>query len=244
MDVAVIRLPRISNFTDFAPLESHPALGVRYVTDPAKLGSPDLAILPGTKSTMQDLLWLRTSGLEAAIHKLAAGGTPVLGVCGGYQMLGSFLRDPEGVEGGGELAGLGLLPCETVFTPQKTRTRMQAEVLAAPFAGARLDGYEIHMGQTRCSGGQPFCRLHTGAEDGTVQGNVFGTYLHGLFDTGSLTDRLAAWLLERKGLAADWAPAGDRASYKETQYDQLAAGVRAALDMPAIYRAMEEYSHG
>lgn len=244
VDVAVIRLPRISNFTDFAPLESHPALGVRYVTDPAKLGSPDLAILPGTKSTMQDLLWLRTSGLEAAIHKLAAGGTPVLGVCGGYQMLGSFLRDPEGVEGGGELAGLGLLPCETVFTPQKTRTRLQAEVLAAPFAGARLDGYEIHMGQTRRSGGQPFCRLHTGAEDGTVQGNVFGTYLHGLFDTGSLTDRLAAWLLERKGLAADWAPAGDRASYKETQYDQLAADVRAALDMPAIYRAMEEYSHG
>ena len=244
VDVAVIRLPRISNFTDFAPLESHPALGVRYVTDPAKLGSPDLAILPGTKSTMQDLLWLRTSGLEAAIHKLAAGGTPVLGVCGGYQMLGSFLRDPEGVEGGGELAGLGLLPCETVFTPQKTRTRMQAEVLASPFAGARLDGYEIHMGQTRRSGGQPFCRLHTGVEDGTVQGNVFGTYLHGLFDTGSLTDRLAAWLLERKGLAADWAPAGDRASYKETQYDQLAAGVRAALDMPAIYRAMEEYSHG
>lgn len=243
VDVAVVRLPRISNFTDFSPLESHPALGVRYVTDPAGLGTPDLVILPGTKSTMQDLLWLRTCGLEAAIRKLASGGTPVLGVCGGYQMLGETLRDPEGVEGGGEMAGMGLLPCETVFTPQKTRTRVEAEVLASPFAGARLDGYEIHMGRTVRSGGKPFCRLDTGAEDGTVQGNVFSTYLHGLFDTGSLTDRLAAWLLEQKGIASDWAPTQDRGAYKETQYNQLADGVRAALDMPAIYRAMEEYSH-
>ena len=116
-------------------------------------------------------------------------------------------------------------------------------MLAPPFAGARLDGYEIHMGRTVRSGGKPFCRLDTGAEDGTVQGNVFGTYLHGLFDTGSLTDRLAAWLLEQKGIASDWAPTQDRGAYKETQYDQLADGVRAALDMPAIYRAMEEYSH-
>lgn len=244
VDVAVIRLPRISNFTDFAPLESHPALGVRYVSDPRQLGNPDLVILPGTKSTMQDLLWLRSSGLEAAVRKLAAQDTPVLGVCGGYQMLGRSLRDPEGVEGGGELTGLELLPCDTVFTAQKTRARVTATVLMPAFTGAQLDGYEIHMGQTRRLGGQPFCRLDTGAEDGTVQGTVFGTYLHGLFDTGSLTDRLAAWLLERKGMAADWAPTCDRAAYKDAQYDQLADSVRAALDMPAIYRAMEEYSHG
>lgn len=244
VDIAVIRLPRISNFTDFAPLESHPALGVRYVNKPEQLGAPDLVILPGTKNTMEDLLWLRESGLEAAICKLAAANTPVLGVCGGYQMLGQTLSDPEGVERQGTVAGLGLLPCETVFTPQKTRTRMQAEVLAQPFAGARLDGYEIHMGRTRRTGTEPFCRLQTGAEDGAVQGLVFGTYLHGLFDTGSLTDRLAAWLLERKGLPADSIPTRDRAAYKEEQYDQLAAQVRAALDMPAIYRAMEAYNHG
>lgn len=244
VDIAVIRLPRISNFTDFAPLESHPALGVRYVTAAGQLGAPDLVILPGTKSTVQDLLWLRSSGLEAAVRKLAAADTPILGVCGGYQMLGQTIRDPEGVESRGTVAGVGLLPCDTVFTFQKTRTRMRAEVLAQPFKGAELDGYEIHMGRTKRTGGQPFCRLQTGAEDGTVQGQVFGTYLHGLFDTGSLTDRLAAWLLARKGLSADSLPTRDRTVYKQEQYDQLAAGVRAALDMPAIYRAMEEYSHG
>lgn len=243
VDIAVIRLPRISNFTDFAPLESHPALGVRYVNNPEQLGAPDLVILPGTKNTMEDLLWLRESGLEAAIRKLADANTPILGVCGGYQMLGRTLSDPEGIEKQGTMAGLGLLPCETVFNAHKTRTRMQAEVLTHPFAGARLDGYEIHMGRTCRTGGEPFCRLQTGAEDGAVQGLVFGTYLHGLFDTGSLTDRLAAWLLERKGLPADSTPTRDRSAYKEEQYDQLAAQVRAALDMPAIYRAMEAYNH-
>lgn len=243
VDIAVIRLPRISNFTDFAPLESHPALGVRYVSAADQLGAPDLVILPGTKSTVEDLLWLRSSGLEAAILKLAAGETPILGVCGGYQMLGNTISDPEGVEVKGTVKGLGLLPCDTVFIPQKARTRMRAEVLAQPFAGAELDGYEIHMGRTLRTGGQPFCRLHTGAEDGAVQGQVFGTYLHGLFDSGSLTDRLAAWLLEKKGLPADRVPTMDRTAYKEDQYNQLAAGVRAALDLPAIYRAMEEYNH-
>ena len=244
VDIAVIRLPRISNFTDFAPLESHPALGVRYVSAADQLGAPDLVILPGTKSTVEDLLWLRSSGLEAAVLKLAAGDTPILGVCGGYQMLGNTISDPEGVEAKGTVKGLGLLPCDTVFIPQKSRTRMRADVLAQPFAGAELDGYEIHMGRTLRTGGQPFCRLHTGAEDGAAQGQVFGTYLHGLFDSGSLTDRLAAWLLEKKGLPADRVPTMDRAAYKEDQYNQLAAGVRAALDLPAIYRAMEEYSHG
>ena len=116
IDIAVIRLPRISNFTDFAPLESHPALGMRYVERPGELRVPDLVILPGTKSTTADLLWLRETGLEAVILKLAAGGTPVLGVCGGYQMLGEVLEDPDGVEGTlPSLRGLGLLPCRTVF---------------------------------------------------------------------------------------------------------------------------------
>ena len=110
IDVAVIRLPRLSNFTDFSLLDEHPALGVRYVEDARSLGAPDLVILPGTKSTVSDLLWLRQNGLEAAILKLAHGGTPVLGVCGGYQMLGRTLRDPLGTEGGGDVRGMGLLP--------------------------------------------------------------------------------------------------------------------------------------
>ena len=239
VDIAVIRLPRISNFTDFAPLERHPALGVRYVRAPRELGKPDLVILPGTKNTMDDLLWLRQNGLEAAIEHLAADGTAVLGVCGGYQMLGERLSDPENVEHGGRLSGMGLLPCETAFLSEKTLARVSARIGEGPFSGAALDCYEIHMGETRRHGGQPFATLDDGREDGAVQGAVFGTYLHGLFDTGGLTDALAAWLMERKGLLPEAVHLESHAEYQERQFDLLADEVRSALDMDAIYGAME-----
>ena len=239
IDVAVIRLPHISNFTDFAPLEAHPLLGVRYVGALRELGTPDLIILPGTKSTMADLLWLRRSGLEASIRQLASRGTPVLGVCGGYQMLGEELRDPDGVEAElPALRGMGLLPCATVFAPEKTLTRVRAAVAGGPLGGARIDGYEIHMGTTAARG-EAFCRLESGETDGCRQGNVFGTYLHGLFDSGAVTEKLAAWLCERKGIVAAETPVEDRRAYRERQYDLLADGVRAALDMDAIYRILE-----
>lgn len=242
VDVAVIRLPRISNFTDFIPLENHPALGVRYVNSAAALGRPDLIVLPGTKSTLSDLLWLRQCGLEAAILQRHAAGTPVLGVCGGYQMLGRSLTDPTGREGaapGRTLHGLGLLPVETVFAAEKTRTRVQARAAAGPFAGALLDGYEIHTGRTVVQGA-PFCRLEGGAPEGCCEGEVFGTYLHGLFDSGELTEKFAAWLCARKGIAPQSAGAVSHAAYQGRQLDLLADGVRAALDMDAVYRMMEE----
>lgn len=241
LDAAVVRLPRISNFTDFTPLEEHPQIGVRYVDDPRRLGSPDIVILPGTKSTIGDLLWLRQSGLEASIQKLASVGTPVLGVCGGYQMLGEVIHDRSGVEYGksGSIRGLGLLPIKTTFLPAKSRARVEATVLAGPLAGARLDGYEIHMGTTQVNG-QPFCRLENGREDGCARGNVWGTYLHGLFDSGELTQKLAALLCARKGLAVETAQAVSHAAYQQTQIDLLAQGVRQALDMEQIYRVMEE----
>lgn len=241
LDVAVVRLPRISNFTDFAPLESHPLFGVRYVQRPDHLGAPDLLILPGTKSTMSDLLWLRQSGLEAAIQKLAAEHTPILGVCGGYQMLGRTLSDPTGAEGDRPqtLRGLGLLPVDTVFTAQKTRTRVQGVALPLPFAGAQLDGYEIHTGHTTVRGA-PFCRLQNGTPDGCATDHVFGTYLHGLFDSGALAEALAQWLFRKKGMDCQTAAPVDRRDYLNGQYDKLAAGVRAALDMDQIYRMMEE----
>lgn len=238
IDIAVIRLPRLSNFTDFSPLESHPALGVRYVKTPEELGQPDLIILPGTKNTMDDLVWLRESGLEALVRKANAAGTPVLGVCGGYQMLGEELKNPNHTEGNlDQLKGMGLLPIRTVFSEQKTRTRFQAEVQAEPFAGARLDGYEIHMGETEVNG-SPFCRLSSGQPDGCIRGNVCGTYLHGLFDTGELTERLARYLAERKGISiADLNPLSHSA-YVQKQYDILADTVRGSLDMDAVYRMM------
>ena len=227
IDIAVIRLPHISNFTDFAPLCDHPSLGLRFVDRPGQLGIPDLLILPGTKNTMGDLLWLRNAGLEQEILALAAQGIPVLGICGGFQMLGKELCDPAGVERQGSLPGLGLLPCRTIFTERKTRTRASGIGLCEPFAGAALEGYEIHMGTTESHASAPFCRFSDGREDGAVEGLVFGTYLHGLFDSPEALNRLAAWLGARKGITIR----------------QLADAVRASLDMGKIYQAMEAYHH-
>ncbi len=239
LDVAVIRLPHISNFTDFIPLEQHELLGVRYVQRARELGAPDLVILPGTKNTMEDLLWLRQSGLEAAVRKLAQAQTPVLGVCGGYQMLGQTLDDPAGTESGKpmSLAGLGLLPTRTTFDAQKRRTQVRAVALGTPFAGARMTGYEIHNGRTTVNG-EPFCRLADGTPEGCVCKNVFGTYLHGLFDSGDLTQALVKLLCARKGISPSETRPTSMAEYRQTQFDLLADGVRKALDMGAVYRAM------
>ena len=239
LDVAVIRLPHISNFTDFIPLEQHELLGVRYVQRARELGAPDLVILPGTKNTMEDLLWLRQSGLEAAVRRLAQAQTPVLGVCGGYQMLGQTLDDPAGTESGKpmSLAGLGLLPTRTTFDAQKRRTQVRAVALGAPFAGARMTGYEIHNGRTTVNG-EPFCRLADGTPEGCVCPNVFGTYLHGLFDSGELTQALVKLLCARKGISPRETRPASMAEYRQAQFDLLADGVRKALDMGAVYRAM------
>ena len=239
LDAAVLRLPHISNFTDFMPLEQHPLLGVRYVQSVRELGAPDLVILPGTKNTVNDLLWLRQCGLEAAISKLAQRGTPVLGVCGGYQMLGQTLADPEGTESGRPqtLRGLGLLPTQTTFTAEKRRTQSQATVTAKPFAGAHLTGYEIHTGRTTVQGA-PFCTLADGTPEGCVQGQVFGTYLHGLFDSGELTEQFAAYLCRRKGIDPAAAAPISMQEYRTQQLDLLADGVRHNLDLAAVYAAM------
>ena len=239
LDAASVRLPHISNFTDFMPLEQHPLLGVRYVQTTRELGAPDCVILPGTKNTVDDLLWLRQCGLEAAISKLAQRGTPVLGVCGGYQMLGQTLADPEGTESGRPqtLRGLGLLPTQTTFAAEKRRTQSQATVTAEPFAGAHLTGYEIHTGRTTVQG-VPFCTLADGTPEGCVQGQVFGTYLHGLFDSGELTEQFAAYLCRRKGIDPAAAAPISMQEYRTQQLDLLADGVRHNLDLAAVYAAM------
>ena len=238
LDAAVVRLPHISNFTDFMPLEQHPLLGVRYVQNVRELGSPDLIILPGTKNTVTDLLWLRQCGLEAAVQKLAKRGTPVLGVCGGYQMLGRTLDDTLGSESGQPqtLRGLALLPTDTVFTAEKHRAQVTATA-AAPFAGASLTGYEIHTGRTAVQG-TPFCTQADGTPEGCVQGTVFGTYLHGLFDSGELTEKLAAYLCKQKGICPEAAAPISMERYRAQQFDLLADSVRTALDLPAVYAAM------
>ncbi len=251
LDVCVIRLPHLSNFTDLNPLLRFEQISVRYTSDPYEVMYPDLIVLPGTKSTLADLRWLREKGLDTVIARAHAAGVPILGICGGYQMLGRALEDPEGVEGGGSAEGLGLLPTHTVFTSEKTRTRVEARVqdLPAPlasFTGATLSGYEIHMGATTLEGGSPFARvtyddLDAPAKlDGCVEGNVVGSYLHGMFESGDFAERMVRWLCERKGIEPVNFPEMSFADYKESQYDTLADAVRASLDMDKVYQILEE----
>ena len=249
VDVAVVRLPKISNFTDFIALEAAEGVGLRYVSRPSELGDPDLIVIPGTKSTMDDLLWLRTSGLEAAILRAADRGCAVLGICGGYQMLGESIRDPEGMESSGELAGMGLLPVHTVFDREKRTVRShgvfcEVDGPLSGLSGRVVEGYEIHMGRSVRTGGRPLVRLAqqdgTYIEDGCQQGSVYGCYLHGLFDQALVTEAIVRDLLAARGLEASAVQVVDMARYRQQQYDLLADGVRASLDMERIYRIIEE----
>lgn len=247
VNIAVVKLPRLSNFTDFSALSRVPGVGVRYADRPAQLEGADLIILPGTKSTIADLRWLRESGMEAALLKAHAAGTPVFGICGGYQMMGRTVSDPENTEGGGSLRGIGLLPVETVFRTAKTTVQTHGTVADAAgvlhgLSGLAVEGYEIHMGETmRDADAQPFVTLKHGeheAPDGCVTENACGTYLHGVFDAPEAAQRLAQALAERKGVTLEGA-AEDPAVYRERQYDLLADTVRCSLDMQRIYDIME-----
>lgn len=228
IDIAVIRTPRISNFTDFNALEYIEGIDVRYVGSVSELGNPDMICLPGTKNTMGDLLWLRQSGLEAAIFKHHAKGKPIFGICGGFQMLGQNLSDPHGIEHGGEMSGMGLLPHSTVFEEQKIRTSesgvlSDVDGIFRELSGKEYRGYEIHMG--------------TSGADGNLisEGNVYGTYIHGIFDREEIAKAVAEALLKEKGLDFSDVKAFDVDSYKQTQYDILADGLRKSLDMELIY---------
>ena len=226
VDIAVIRLPYISNYTDFAPLERHPGVTVRYVAEASLLGQPDLIILPGTKNSIGDLRWLRESGMEARIRD-AAGRSLLIGICGGFQMLGRRILDPLGSENGGTEDGLGLLPVETLFSADKyTRqvhgTARQLPGVWAPLSGLPVSGYEIHMGRTEyladgdkgtfvfaelagMENAMPAEEMPDGAvtlveeaPDGAVCGNVLGTYLHGIFDETPFRSALIDLLRKRK----------------------------------------------
>ncbi len=246
IEIAVIQFPRISNATDFNPLTRLPAVHVNYVRTAGEFSDPDMVILPGTKSTMADLEWMRQNGLEALVKKAADAGKPILGICGGYQMLGERISDPEKTERGGQTAGLGLLPVETVFEPQKTRCRSQG-VIRPPsgvfhgFSGVPFSGYQIHMGRTRRrEDTAPFCTLADGTGEGAVSGNVAGTYIHGLFD-GNAAQALQELLLSRRGLSReDLSPVTDTETFLQSQYDILADELKKSLDMEKIWDILKE----
>ena len=236
IDIAVIRLPHISNYTDFDVFLQYDGVSVRYVTKYTELGEPDMIIVPGTKSTVADMRWLRESGFEAAIKK-AVGKVPVFGICGGYQMLGKTIADPGNAEGGGDIEGMGLLDCDTVFSREKHQTQTsghfaQTGGMLSALSGLAYTGYEIHMGETTGSAEK---LLDCG---GAYSGSVYGCYIHGIFDEPGVSAAVVKTLYERKGLCFDGAGI-DRRAYKEKQFDILADAVREALDMELIYRILD-----
>lgn len=249
IDIAVIRLPRISNFTDFNALGFIDEASVRYISSVNGFGNPDLVILPGTKNTMGDLKWLRENGLEQKILKYAAEGKPLIGICGGYQMLSKKLSDPYGVEIGGEMAGMCLIDAETVFEKQKIRTRVNGKILNTEgifkkLSGANFKGYEIHMGRT-VGKGPSLCEVTTldgeKKSDGMSNGNVYGCYIHGFFDSAEVLSAISDVLLESKGLESKSTDLSrfDINAYKSSQYDILADNLRKSLDMKEVYRILD-----
>jgi adenosylcobyric acid synthase len=234
IDIAVIRLPRISNFTDFSPFERYGNVSLRYVDSVGDLHQPDMIILPGTKSTIADLRWLRQCGLEAAIHKAANAGTLVFGVCGGYQMLGRTVSDPEQVETAGttEILGMGLLEMDTIFLGEKVQTQTTGVFsgisgMLSDLNGMAYSGYEIHMGRS-----EEEMPALTGAD------NVYGSYVHGIFDASGISDTILKAICVKKGIDFDALETFNISEYKERQYDLLADAVRSGLDMEFIYRIL------
>ena len=252
IDLAVICFPRISNFTDLQAFTLEPDVSVRYAGKVAELGQPDVILLPGTKNTVKDMEWLRESGLEAAILKCHKKGSVVFGICGGFQMLGEAIQDAYGVEGGSKIRGLGLLPVDTVFEEEKTRTRVQGQIgyLQGNFgelSGKKVNGYEINMGHTvRKDGATPFLELEDSfedskereraKEDGCCKGTVFGTYLHGIFDEQEFRSAFVRILCRIKGVPYQPGEKITYQEYKEQQFDKLAEELRNSLDMDRIYR--------
>lgn len=249
IDIAVIKLPRISNFTDFNVLEHFEHVSLRYVDRISSLHKPDLIILPGTKNTMSDLMWLEKSGLLEGVKKAHSEGCVIFGICGGYQMLGTSIHDPFEAEEGGKRDGIGLLPIHTVFAKTKTRTRVTGKFLNVTGAlnglsGLEIDGYEIHMGEsTTATDMLPITELSEGEEkklDGGQYGNVYGTYVHGIFDEDGVAVSLIQALADKKGLNLPEVKQMDYREYKEEQYDKLADYLRKHLDMEKIYQVLEE----
>ena len=256
LEIAVIHLPQMANFTDFAALSQGSLAAVRYVQKPAGLENASLIIIPGTKNTMASLNWLRQQGFEPVIKQKAAQGTPIFGICGGYQILGQTLADPQNVEHGGTMDGLGLLPLQTIFEEQKQRTRVAGQFLPlqgplAALSGQKIEAYEIHMGRSTIIAAHPLSAktsplvsaINTinsrNTDSGMFCGNVYGCYLHGIFD--QTADTLIKTLAAAKGIPITaHSTEKNHTFYKETQYELLAAALRKNINIQAIWTILNK----
>ncbi|MDP2916761.1 MAG: cobyric acid synthase [Dehalococcoidia bacterium] len=245
VDIAVIRLPHISNFDDFDPLGREEGVRVRYVNSVESLNKPDLIIIPGSKTTMSDLDWLERNGLAHRITGLYEQGAFVIGICGGYQMLGKSIEDPDRVESPVSYRqGMGLLPVSTVFLPTKDTHQIKGDVVAhsgllSEARGISFEGYEIHMGRTECNEGSVFRILERSGQpceksDGCLDtsGRVLGTYIHGLFHNQELRRAILRHIAGSKDRLLSFAGEDQR---RDCGYDKLAELVRRNLDMDLVY---------
>lgn len=252
IEIAIVRLPRISNITDFEALESEPYVKIRYVDSVDQMNTPDAVILPGTKNTVQDLLWLQSSGLAGKVVSLVKQGIPVIGICGGYQMLGKTIVDRKGIEGGikGEFEGLGLLGVVTYFDRyDKVTEQVVAETVGegpilAGVRGKKLKGYEIHMGSTTpLSSIKPAFRIvkrggrDVDDPDGAVDagGLIIGTYIHGVLDSPAVRKALTGFLMRKKHVEPYQSQQKDTVMIWRESLERLARIVKESLDMDRVY---------
>ncbi|MGL5749187.1 MAG: cobyric acid synthase [Paraclostridium sp.] len=249
INIEVIKTPHMSNFTDINIFETQEDVSVRYIDRGEKLSNPDMIIIPGSKNTMEDLIYIRESGLEKQIKELKEEGKLIVGICGGYQILGKNLYDPNGVEGSiKEINGLGLLDIETTFEEEKVTTQVEA-IIEGNLGGylenlksKTVKGYEIHMGVSKGIN-KPLNTItkkldtEVSYKEGCVneEGNVIGTYLHGIFDDIDFTRSLLNNIRSKKGLESIESTISSFDEFKDREYDKLAQILRESLDIDKIY---------
>ncbi|WP_318743356.1 cobyric acid synthase [Treponema sp.] len=232
VNIGVIHLPRISNFTDFTVFEKMDEVSVHYIERAEDVFKMDMIIIPGSKNTIADLIWMRQRGIESTIKKVSEDKI-VFGICGGYQMLGKEITDPNGIESEKQCRGMELIDATTEITESKTRVRVNGKFenvsgMLCCLNGCTYSGYEIHMGKTEISGTVDYVPSGAGC------GNVYGTYLHGIFDEGEIAWKIADAIARTKGIELEKSNENFRA-FKERQYDILADNLRKTLDMDAVY---------
>lgn len=239
IQIGVVHLPHISNYTDFMPFETMENVKLHYITAKDDFEKMDMIVVPGTKSTMADLRWMKESGIAAKIQRLHAQGTLVCGICGGYQILGEAIEDTKGVEGFGRMEGLGILPVATRFVTQKHTIQSHAMIkqkgIFASATNSVVDGYEIHMGETRHLIKDTELLENSTGDAGCYVKNAFGTYFHGIFENSGFMEMVLKELYLRKGIELENSSMMNFREYKEGQYELLGKWAKDNLDMKQIY---------
>ena len=241
INIAIIKLPHISNFTDFNPLGRREELVMKYISTPKEMEDADLVIIPGTKNTLYDLRWLKNMGFT---HTNLAKKN-IIGICGGFQMLGNELIDKYGVEEGGTEEGLKLLNFSTIFAKEKTTRQTESEIINTPdfidLCNSTIKGYEIHMGSTIDPKENPFTKSDITDNGGFVNNNIMGTYIHGIFENDNFVDAIISGLIKKTGkIVTIDTNINDFDIYKESQYDLLADLIEESLDINAILNILDK----